>query len=64
MSLLTIESGIFEVKSTAGDAHLGGEDFDNRLVTAACRNSDARIAARTWQATSGLSVGCAPNASV
>merc|ERR1712193_507170 len=28
----TIEDGIFEVKSTAGDTHLGGEDFDNRLV--------------------------------
>ncbi|KAL9947026.1 Hsp70 chaperone [Verticillium nonalfalfae] len=33
VSLLTIEDGIFEVKSTAGDTHLGGEDFDNRLVT-------------------------------
>ena len=33
MSLLTIEDGIFEVKSTAGDTHLGGEDFDNRLVS-------------------------------
>jgi len=33
VSLLTIEEGIFEVKSTAGDTHLGGEDFDNRLVT-------------------------------
>lgn len=32
VSLLTIEDGIFEVKSTAGDTHLGGEDFDNRLV--------------------------------
>ena len=32
MSLLTIEEGIFEVRSTAGDTHLGGEDFDNRLV--------------------------------
>jgi len=29
---LTIEDGIFEVKSTAGDTHLGGEDFDNRMV--------------------------------
>ncbi|XP_041911600.1 heat shock cognate 71 kDa protein-like [Arvicola amphibius] len=28
----TIEDGIFEVKSTAGDTHLGGEDFDNRMV--------------------------------
>ena len=32
VSLLTIEEGIFEVKATAGDSHLGGEDFDNRLV--------------------------------
>jgi L1 cell adhesion molecule like protein len=31
-SLLTIEEGIFEVKATAGDTHLGDEDFDNRLV--------------------------------
>merc|ERR1711920_908421 len=33
VSLLSIEDGIFEVKATAGDTHLGGEDFDNRLVT-------------------------------
>ncbi|KAG7233729.1 hypothetical protein INR49_006650 [Caranx melampygus] len=33
VSILTIEDGIFEVKSTAGDTHLGGEDFDNRMVT-------------------------------
>ena len=32
VSLLTIEEGIFEVKATAGDTHLGGEDFDNRLM--------------------------------
>merc|ERR1711898_89069 len=32
VSLLTIEEGIFEVKATAGDTHLGGEDFDNRTV--------------------------------
>jgi L1 cell adhesion molecule like protein len=32
VSLLTIEDGIFEVKATAGDTHLGGEDFDNRVV--------------------------------
>ena len=32
VSLLTIEESIFEVKATAGDTHLGGEDFDNRLV--------------------------------
>ena len=33
VSLLMIEEGIFEVKATAGDTHLGGEDFDNRLVS-------------------------------
>merc|ERR1712213_49721 len=32
VSILTIEEGIFEVKSTAGDTHLSGEDFDNRMV--------------------------------
>ncbi|OBS78387.1 hypothetical protein A6R68_19222 [Neotoma lepida] len=32
VSILTIEDGIFEVKSTAGDTHLGGEDFDNPIV--------------------------------
>jgi len=36
VSLLTIEEGIFEVKSTAGDTHLGGEDFDHRLVQHFC----------------------------
>ncbi|EGV62257.1 Hsp70 ATPase ssa3 [Yamadazyma tenuis] len=33
VSLLAIDEGIFEVKATAGDTHLGGEDFDNRLVS-------------------------------
>jgi L1 cell adhesion molecule like protein len=32
VSILSIDDGIFEVKSTAGDTHLGGEDFDNILV--------------------------------
>lgn len=32
VSVLTIEDGIFEVKSTSGDTHLGGEDFDNKMV--------------------------------
>ena len=32
VTLLTVGGGIFEVKATAGDTHLGGEDFDNRLV--------------------------------
>jgi L1 cell adhesion molecule like protein len=32
VSLLTLDDGLFEVKATAGDTHLGGEDFDNLLV--------------------------------
>lgn len=32
VSLLSIDGGIFEVKATAGDTHLGGSDFDNRLT--------------------------------
>merc|ERR1712100_87870 len=38
VSLLTIEDGIFEVKATAGDTHLGGEDFDNRIVDFRCQD--------------------------
>lgn len=32
VSALTLDSGVFEVASTSGDTHLGGEDFDNRLI--------------------------------
>lgn len=32
LSVLTLDGGVFEVKATAGDTHLGGEDFDNLLV--------------------------------
>ncbi|KAI5446690.1 heat shock cognate 70 kDa protein [Lathyrus oleraceus] len=32
VSLLTIKGNVFEVKATAGNTHLGGEDFDNRMV--------------------------------
>ena len=32
ISVLTIDDGVFEVKSTGGDAHLGGSDIDNYLV--------------------------------
>ena len=32
VSILSIDEGVFEVKATAGDTHLGGEDFDNRVV--------------------------------
>ncbi|XP_063700327.1 heat shock protein 70 B2-like [Culicoides brevitarsis] len=38
VSILTIDEGsLFEVRSTAGDTHLGGEDFDNRLVDHLCQ---------------------------
>jgi molecular chaperone DnaK (HSP70) len=33
VSLLTIDEGLLDVKATAGDTHLGGEDFDNRLIS-------------------------------
>lgn len=33
VSLLSIDEGLYEVKATAGDTHLGGEDFDNKLVS-------------------------------
>lgn len=32
VSILSIDDGVFEVKATAGDTHLGGEDFDSRMV--------------------------------
>jgi molecular chaperone DnaK (HSP70) len=32
VTLLTIDNGVFEVKATAGDTHLGGEDFDHRMM--------------------------------
>lgn len=32
VSVLSIEGGVFEVMATAGDTHLGGEDFDHKLV--------------------------------
>ena len=37
VSLLSLDDGIFEVKATGGDTHLGGEDFDNRLVNHFCQ---------------------------
>merc|ERR1711976_572018 len=32
VSILTIDNGVFEVLATAGDTHLGGEDFDQRVM--------------------------------
>ena len=36
VTLLSIDDGVFEVKATAGDGHLGGEDFDQRMVEYCC----------------------------
>jgi len=36
LSILTIDGGIFEVKATAGDTHLGGSDIDNLIVDYLC----------------------------
>ena len=38
VSILNVDSGIFEVKSTSGDTHLGGEDLDNRIVDSFLKN--------------------------
>ena len=48
VSLLTIEEGIFEVKATAGDTHLGGEDFDNRLVNHFSQEFKRKYKKGTW----------------
>ena len=37
VSLITIDEGVFEVKATGGDGHLGGEDFDSALVDFCCQ---------------------------
>ena len=42
VSLLTIEDGIFEVQATAGDTHLGGEDFDAAMVAYVVLNHHQR----------------------
>nr|CAA49479.1 heat shock protein 70-related protein [Leishmania major] len=61
VTLLTIESGVFEVKATAGDTHLGGEDFDNRLVDyspLSSRCAAARTAVATPAPRAGLRTAC------
>merc|ERR1719469_1570647 len=37
VSILTIDNGVFEVLATAGDTHLGGEDFDQRVTDHFCK---------------------------
>ncbi len=59
VSLLTIEEGIFEVKATAGDTHLGGEDFDNRLV-----NFFVQVSPRPFRSCFAIIVGFSLNVNV
>ena len=55
ISILTIDDGVFEVKSTAGNTHLGGEDFDNLVCDWACdefrkkTNLDIKSNARAYR---------------
>lgn len=43
VSILNIDDGVFEVLSTAGDTHLGGEDFDNRMVNFMCDEFNRKV---------------------
>ena len=56
ISMLELGDGVFEVKSTNGDTHLGGDDFDQRLIDYIAENSRRRTAstcARTRWRSSG-----------
>jgi len=43
VSVLTMDSGVFEVKATGGDTHLGGEDFDNAIVEWCFQEMEANL---------------------
>merc|ERR1719313_491652 len=43
VSLLEIEGGVFEVKATAGDTHLGGEDFTNAMVEVCLKDAERKL---------------------
>ena len=61
VSILTIEDGIFEVKATAGDTHLGGEDFDNRVVNhfvEECKRKYKKDISQTKRALRRLRTAC------
>jgi len=53
VSVLTIEDGVFEVLATNGDTHLGGEDFDNRLI---------EHFSKLWLKSTGLKTASEPRA--
>jgi heat shock protein 1/8 len=61
VSLLTIDDGVFEVKSTSGNTHLGGEDFDSRLVdycAAEFRNKNGKDITKNIRAMRRLRTAC------
>lgn len=62
VSLLQVDDGVFEVKATAGDTHLGGEDFDNRLVDHFCaefrRKFKGKDVAKSARALRRLRTAC------
>lgn len=61
VTLLSIDDGVFEVKATAGDTHLGGEDFDNRLVhhfTKDFKRKHKKDLTENKRAMSRLKTGC------
>ena len=63
VSLLTLDTGVFEVISTSGDTHLGGEDFDRRIMDYMLK-STRRRPARTALKTSTLLPSCVVRRSV
>ncbi|XP_065210472.1 heat shock 70 kDa protein cognate 4-like [Planococcus citri] len=61
VSILAIQNGVFEVVSTAGDTHLGGEDFDIRMVEHFAREFQRihkRDISQTWRALRRLRTAC------
>lgn len=52
LSILNIDAGVFEVRSTAGDTFLGGEDFDNRLVEYLLKDFEKKIGKKVESAKS------------
>ena len=55
--LLTVEDDILKVKATAGDTHLGGEDFDNRVVDFCMQDVKRKFAGKRSPAIAVPSVG-------
>lgn len=55
VSILTLEDGVFEVQATAGDTHLGGEDFDQRVISYLAKkyNKDKNVDITKDQKTMG-----------